>query len=208
MQSANSVQGGIGNVIRHYKSKNYREAGQSLAQTDRKDLEVDLKDKAVKKELKSLGVTPPAGCFGSKPYTVPMVQAKFGELIDAQLKDEAAGLPQFPAPVQYADAPSAPPRRVDALRGQLVTNQAYNDGIIERMRDDAAEQFEETTVYNQLNEQQLHNAIQKEQETLRNTQISADQRAIHESAMRAQMNRLQQLQSQLAGLNIDAAGSR
>ena len=89
MQSANSVQGGIGNVIRHYKSKNYALANQSLDRTSSDAIRNAVREKAVRKDLKAIGVVPDPGCCFPKPYTAHTVRVQLGGLIDQYLPPES-----------------------------------------------------------------------------------------------------------------------
>ena len=220
------VQGGLSNVIRHYKSKNYALANQSLDRTSSDAIRNAVREKAVRKDLKAIGVVPEPGCCFPKPYTAHTVKVQLGVLIDQYLPPESsqqdAGQPVQPVSIghpvddfqqlQHIQAlhspdplPSAPATRADALRGQLEINKRHHDGVIQDRRDDAVEQFEEIGVYNQLNEQSIAHQIAQQEERIKESQIKLDQRAIQQEVMDSQLERLAQLREQQAELDKQAA---
>ena len=223
------VQGGLSNVIRHYKSKNYALANQSLDRTSSDAIRNAVREKAVRKDLKAIGVVPDPGCCFPKPYTAHTVRVQLGGLIDQYLPPESnqQGASQ---PVQAGQAvpighpvddfqqlqhiqalhspdplPSAPATRADALRGQLEINKRHHDSVIQDRRNDAVEQFEETGVYNQLNDQSIAHQIAQQEERIKESQIKLDQRAIQQEVMDSQLERLAQLREQQAELDKQAA---
>ena len=201
----NTVQGGLGNVIRHYKSGDYRLAKESLDSTSEQSVQSAIRDKSFQKELKSIGVRKPSGCCFSKPYTVYAVQLELGSLIDGKLGSADASQERSGSRVSPQPATASGMSNADRLRRQLDDDTARNAGDLSRTRDEGAARFEDVGLRNRINEQSLDHQVNKQTTVRAITETEMDQRRIHVEAMRARQQQLDAQNVALSDLNMRRA---
>ena len=200
-----TVQGGLGNVIRHYKSGDYRLAKESLDSTSEQSVQSAIRDKSFQKELKSIGVRKPSGCCFSKPYTVYAVQLELGSLIDGKLGSADASQERSGSRVSPQPATASGMSNADRLRRQLDDDTARNAGDLSRTRDEGAARFEDVGLRNRINEQSLDHQVNKQTTVRAITETEMDQRRIHVEAMRARQQQLDAQNVALSDLNMRRA---
>ena len=200
-----TVQGGLGNVIRHYKSGDYRLAKESLDSTSEQSVQSAIRDKSFQKELKSIGVRKPSGCCFSKPYTVYAVQLELGSLIDGKLGSADASQERSGSRVSPQPATASGISNADRLRRQLDDDTARNAGDLSRTRDEGAARFEDVGLRNRINEQSLDHQVNKQTTVRAITETEMDQRRIHVEAMRARQQQLDAQNVALSDLNMRRA---
>ena len=206
------IQGGLGHVIRHCKARNYHLAKESLDKTSEASIQDALRDKAVRKDLKKIGVRQRPGCLYPYPYTVYSVTQDLGDMITEKLPPAPASsvpaihvigqeiIGQIPVP------PGQVPDSRDTLEKTLNKDQQYNIAELNQQRNQSAEQFEDVGLRNRINAGSLDHHIEKMRQRVAHAKTELEQAQIHVADRKIKQEELDLLSRELADLNRQKAG--